>query len=49
MCTELERLYRRRARLLAVIRSLEAYQRVALRGLPARRQCRPAERRRRSG
>ena len=35
MCKELDRLYRRRARLVAVIRSLKAYQRVALRGLPA--------------
>ena len=49
MCTELDRLYRRRARLLAVIRSLQAYQRVALRGLPASSRCRPAARRRRSG
>jgi hypothetical protein len=49
MCTELEDLYRRRARLVAVIRSLKAYQRVALRGLPSRKRCRPAARRRRSG
>ena len=41
MCTELDRLYQRRARLLAVIRSLKAYQRVALRGLPASSRCRP--------
>ncbi len=49
MCTELERLYRKRARLAAVIRALKAYQQVALRGLPASSPCRPAARRRRSG